>query len=270
MFNIRDFSSHINSTGTVQTNKFFVEIASPNIFAPDETQRLIQYRASNVRIPGVSFDQLNSYRYGIGPQEKFPTNVNFQDISINFIDTGNNDLWKYFYAWTNGIFDYTGVSGGSSPSYQVEYKDYYATDIFIHVMDNSGNQTLSVGLKEAYPISVDNVGLAWSENNKLFEFNVNFTFREWYIEDATFGQFESGAQLSPGLTSQVVPQQTGSPRESVFRPTEEQRNSLVLPGVTRTPEGQTFDILGGGSGNPAAPDIPGLTAPAEVAVGRRR
>lgn len=221
MFNIRDFSSHINRTGTVQTNKFYVEIASPNIFAPSEIQRTIKYRASSVRIPGVNLDVLNSYRYGVGPNEKFPTNVNFQDVSISFIDTGNIDLWKYFYSWMNGIFDYTGSSGGSQPSYKTEYKDYYATDLFIYVMDNSGKLVNVVGLKEAYPIGLDNVGLSWSDNNKLYEFNVNFTFREWYVDGYAATQFDSQRTASPGLTTtQVVPQRTESPRQQYSSATE--------------------------------------------------
>jgi hypothetical protein len=215
MFNIARFSAHINNSGTVQTNKFIVRIPPPIILQNgfEVVQRSIEYRANSVKVPGVDLDTQNVSRYGIGPSQKFPTNVNFTDVDINFLDTNGNYIWKYFAKWMNGIFDYTGTSGGNSePSYKVEYKKYYQTDIQIFVFDNAGRQTNAIILKETFPISLSDVSLSWSENNRLYEFNVRFSFKEWFYSGYDMGVYESGATIGPGQTAQVVPQRTESPR----------------------------------------------------------
>ena len=214
MFNIARFSAHINNSGTVQTNKFIVRIPPPIILRDgfDVIQRSIEYRANSVKVPGVDLDTQNVSRYGVGPSQKFPTNVNFTDVDINFLDTNGNYIWKYFAKWMNGIFDYTGVSGGNEPSYKVEYKKYYQTNIEIFVFDNAGSQTNAIILKEAFPISLSDVSLSWSENNRLYEFSVRFSFREWFYSGYNIGVYDSNAAIGPGQTAQVVPNSIESPR----------------------------------------------------------
>jgi hypothetical protein len=214
MFNIARFSAHINNSGTVQTNKFIVRIPPPIILRDgfDVIQRSIEYRANSVKVPGVDLDTQNVSRYGVGPSQKFPTNVNFTDIDINFLDTNGNYIWKYFAKWMNGIFDYTGVSGGNEPSYKVEYKKYYQTNIEIFVFDNDGRQTNAIILKEAFPISLSDVSLSWSENNRLYEFSVRFSFREWFYSGYNIGVYDSRETIGPGQTAQVVPNPIESPR----------------------------------------------------------
>jgi hypothetical protein len=211
-FNIAAFSTHLKDYGTVQTNKFMVRIPPPRIFGPTDIDRMYEFRAKNVKIPGISFDFQNNFRYGVGPQQKFPTNVHITDIDITFIDTADVRIWKHFVKWMNGIFDITGNSGGDQASYQTEYKSYYETSIEIWLYDNDGNVANIMMLKEAYPIALNDVSLSWSENNRLYEFGVRFAFREWYYDGYNASQFVSGAELGPGATSQVIAQRVESPR----------------------------------------------------------
>jgi hypothetical protein len=229
VFNIKDFSAHINKFGTLQTNKFAVEIFPPAIFNPLEFERnTMTFRASSARIPSASLDLQRVMRYGVGPEQKFPTNINFTDISITFIDTVENTLWKRFATWINAIFDFTGPSGGSEASYATEYKKNYASHaIKIYVYDayDTGNATKNtIVLKEAFPVSLSEVGVSWSENNKLYEFTVGFTFREWYYEEYVEPPLRTaspGAELGPRLTTTPVPLRTESPRPSESNESEE-------------------------------------------------
>jgi hypothetical protein len=216
-FNVARFSSNLRQYGTLQTNKFIVRIPTPELFDPSQLDPIIEYRANNVRVPGVALDLQRVFRYGVGPEQKFPTSVNFTDININFVDTQNKDIWKRFSFWFNGIFDYTGLRGGSQASYKTEYKAYYTTDIEIHVFDNDGNRISVIVLKEAFPTTLSEVGLSWSENNKLYEFSVGFAFREWYFQDYSVGTFQSGAILAPSATSSVQPRSVESPRPPASR-----------------------------------------------------
>lgn len=236
-FNIANFSGHINKLGTVQTNKFKVEIGTPAILRAVNNNELYQYRASSVRIPGANFDMQNVARYGVGPQQKFPTNVIFNDIDVTFLDTNYNNLWKYFTIWLNGIFDYTGRSGGSEASYSVQYKINYVTDMSIYVFDNSGDRVNKVTLKDAFPVSLGDVSLSWSENNRLYEFTVRFTFKEWFFEGYQTTSFESGAIMGPAASSQVIPQRTESPRPQ--QSVREVPTTQLNPGGF-TPQAQTI------------------------------
>ena len=250
-FNIAKFSSHLNQYGTIQTNKFLVEIPPPKILSgSSQVTEVMLNRANAVRIPGVNFDLQNTFRYGVGPQQKFPTNVNFSDVDITFVDTAKNDLWKQFTVWMNGIFDFTGSSGGSQASYQTEYKSYYETDVIIYVFDNEGIQRTAVVLKEAYPVSITDVSLSWGDNNKLYEFGTRFTYREWYYSGYNVSQFRSGSLLSPSQTAQVIPQRTESPRTPT--PTREVPQTQLNPGGM-TPEVQrtrreNFGVRGNAGG----------------------
>jgi hypothetical protein len=181
-FNIAEFSTKINERGTLQNNKFIVSITKPGIFTDDDFNRILEYRASNVRIPGVNFDVFNTYRYGVGSQQKSPINVNFNDITISFIETDGNFVWKSFAWWINEIFDFSDRGNGTI-KYTSEYKQYYTSPtIKITIYNNSGQIVNVVVLKEAYPISLNDVGLSWSDKNNLMMINVGFTFREWYFE----------------------------------------------------------------------------------------
>lgn len=211
-FNIANFSAHINDLGTVQTNKFRVEIGRPRALLRANIDQTYQYRASSVRIPGVNFDMQNVNRYGVGPLQKFPTNVNFTDVDVTFLDTRVNALWKYFTIWMNVIFDYTGQSGGSQAAYSVEYKTNYVTDVNIYVYENSGGLVNKITLKDAFPVSLNDVNLSWNENNRLYEFTTRFTFKEWFYEGYQVGQFVSGSQVGPAASAEVIPQRTESPR----------------------------------------------------------
>lgn len=212
MFNIADFSSNLNRYGTIQTNKFLVEIPAPRILGPSSLDEVMMYRANSTRIPGLALDIQRVFRYGVGPEQKFPTNVNFNDITITFVDTVDNDIWKRFAVWFNGIFDITGLSGGSQPSYMTEYKDYYTSDVKIYVFDNEAKLRNVVVLKEAFPTTLGEVSVSWSENSKLYEFTVGFTFKEWYFDGYSVGRFQSGAELGPTITATPIPQRTESPR----------------------------------------------------------
>jgi len=217
-FNIANFSANINRYGTLQTNKFSVEIPAPAIFGPTEVDRVMHMRAINARIPGIALDLQRVYRYGLGPEQQFPTNVNFTNIHITFIDTSRNMLWKRFSDWINRIFEYSGPLVGGEASYTVEYKTQYTSDVKIFIFDNDGSKKNTIVMKEAFPISISEIGVSWSENNRLYEFTVGFAFREWYYDDYTREPASRiipqppGAEIGPALSSAPTPPPTESPR----------------------------------------------------------
>jgi hypothetical protein len=183
-FNIAQFSGNIRTYGTLQKNRFEVQMTLPSILGinSNTTSRILQFRAEAVTLPGVTLEMNPVHRYGVGPSSFFPTNVNFSDTRITFLDTQTNGIWKTFYSWINQIFDFSGgATGNRSPSYAVEYKkNYVAPTAMITIYDNDGNITTKVVLEDCFPYSLDNTDLSWGHNNDLFTVNVSLRFNRWF------------------------------------------------------------------------------------------
>ena len=211
-FNIATFKSQIEKTGVLQTNKYDVTIDLPPAFGPlsivsadgstvgmaKEGMRDLSYRCINASLPGLTMRTSDINRFGIGVSEKMPYSANYTDISLTFLMDRSGSAYKFWYAWFNYIFGFNGeetnsniygttnlaASNRSNRSfYTAEYKDNYAGTITIKVYDNTGKVSLVTSLLKAYPISVNDVALNWSDNNNLIKLTTTITFREWVLGD---------------------------------------------------------------------------------------
>lgn len=180
-FNIQQFVGNINRFGTLPTNRYEVIIAPPRVLLGEATTSRLRYRAESVSIPGVTVDVTDTRRWGIGPREKFGTNVNFTDISISFIEEEGNAIHKYLYNWVNSIFRFAGAGENSSPSYYVEYKRDYATTISIVVYNRSKEISEIIELQEAFPTGLSEISLGWADNNQLMRVKASFAYSRWRI-----------------------------------------------------------------------------------------
>jgi hypothetical protein len=191
-FNISDFSSNINRYGTLRNNKYKIQIAPPPFLGSVSSSanefdifRQMTFRADQVTMPGVSFENQVVNRYGIGPKQRFPTNAIFPEtVSISFIESNENDIHKFISLWMNNIFYFHGENAVSKPYYLTRYKSDYSSIIEITIYsnehENSENQIANIiYLKDAFPSSISENQLAWGDNNTLFRVNVEFSFTEW-------------------------------------------------------------------------------------------
>jgi hypothetical protein len=208
-FNIQNFTSNVNRYGVLQTNRYEVVFSPPAGLASSfgrDTSELLTYRADSVKMPGVNFANYETRRYGVGNVVKSPTNVQFSDIDISFIEAENQEVFDLFYKWSNLIVNYgdpiAGVPVSEVPGllrqlYATNYKDTIVSKIVeIKIFNNRGTNK-SVGntpppviptgiieLIDAFPISVTDNALSWSNNNNLFKVNVQFAFNHWRFKRA--------------------------------------------------------------------------------------
>jgi len=224
-FNIAEFSSKINDRGTIQNNKFLIKISFPAILVNVYNEEDLVFRASSIEIPGVSFENTTSFRYGVGPQQKTPRNPNFNDISISFIEDERNRIWKFFSRWTNEIFNFDADS-----KYVARYKSEYISPNFeIEIYNNTGLKVTRVILTEAFPSSLGNVGLSWSDKNSLMMVKVGFSFTDWHWElPGLTNHRETPINNNTGenqITNQVVP----TPNPASPNPYSPENNTNVSP-----------------------------------------
>jgi len=202
-FNIAEFKGNISSGGILQNNKFVVFIPIPpfifQTFFNDIGNALFNvtssynflYRAEQASIPGISIQTQDVRRMGMGVAEKMPYNVAFQDTSISFLADSKGDIHRFFYSWLSNIANFKQSAlgtiasafgfGSSGPSYEVDYKSNYATDIYIFVFDNVGNMVKTITLYDAYPVSLSETPLDWSSTNTAMKINVGITFKQWSL-----------------------------------------------------------------------------------------
>jgi hypothetical protein len=212
-FNINDFKSKFEETGVLQTNKYDVTINFENTALQtlsinnnlggstssfSTVQDDLTYRCVAASIPGLTMRTTDVNRYGVGVLEKMPFSANYTDISLSFICDRYGNAYNFWYLWFNYIFGANGeetksnvfgtiqdgaVGNAGRSFYTAEYKDNYAATIAINVYDTQGLNPIKVTLRKAYPVTINDVALSWTDNNNLIKLNTQITFREWDLNN---------------------------------------------------------------------------------------
>lgn len=200
-FNIDAFKTNIANYGVIQTNRFRVLITPPPILqntsvmsnadgtTSSDIVEQLTFRGEAVRIPGVQLQMTDVNRYGYGPPQKQPYNVQFQDTAISFVADKYGAIWQFWYSWVRTIFQFSGnedVLNGpisNSPAgYTLKYKDDYASTMQFEIYDTEGNLIQIYNLNQAFPTSIQDIPLAWGDDNSLVKINVGITFRDHSIQ----------------------------------------------------------------------------------------
>ena len=241
-FNISRFSTNINQKGTLQNNKFLVQIVEPSQVSNPERVRTLQFRASSINMPGVNLKLISTYRYGIGPEEKTAVNAEFSNISISFIEDKQNSIWKFFSAWIDSIFKFQPGSNGlasAGTTYLSLYKDNYISRAMkISIFDNEGNNVNTINLTKAYPISISNIDLSWADQSELMKITVGFTFKEWYF-DGRPNFVDVAPPSQRGQTNRVV--STPNPAAPTPIPESQIYDRGEPSALTPIPDSQIYD-----------------------------
>lgn len=199
IFDISAFKSHMSEYGNLPVNRFYVDLPLPRVllncsqlmndFQAENINinELLRFRAESVNAPGLSILLSDVNRYGIGPSQKLPYNVQFPIITINFLADKYSIVWGFFYNWLNNIFHYGHDANPEADGvrYRVGYMDDYAINSQINVYDYDGKPSTSIELIDFYPISMEDVALAWGTQNTAKHVTVKFAFRHWrmpYVE----------------------------------------------------------------------------------------
>lgn len=270
-YNISEFKSNIGRYGIMPTNKFLVVMTAPlnlnfntftdvgDLFNTLGTERMLYMRSEQVKIPGITIQASDNKRYGMGVAEKMPHNAQFTDIGMTFLADNSGDIYRYFYSWMNKIVDFSGTANYfGRPTYTVNYKDSYSTDIYIIVYDNEGNITKFITLYKAYPIAMNEIGLDWNSINTAMKINVNFSYREYSVDnvnsaitgtlDYILGAFGSSlGDVLGGVGSSFGSFGVGSPLSSTSFDSSAPSTSLSTPSDSGTIDTTTTNTTTTGS-----------------------
>ena len=206
-FNIKQFKSAIEKNGILQPNKYDVTInfsASASSFGLtgasiatngtsqnlSELTQDLSYRCIGVSLPGVAIRTSDNNRLGLGIAEKMPFSGAYTDVSLSFICDRNGAAYKFWYSWINYIFAANGKESNSAVTnnrmyYTTQYKDNYSSIITITIYDPTGKPSIICDLYKAFPTSLNDISLGWSDNNNVLKLTTQISFREWAIRDVS-------------------------------------------------------------------------------------
>lgn len=169
-FSLDDFRSKVLGTGLARTNRFEVLIPPPKALAGSDA------RTINLLVEQASMPMLNIFSKSFkifGPTYQRPITSEYggEGLSMTFHVDREMKVRKFFENWMHSVID--------PVTFTVGYQEDYITDIYIRQLDELGNVTHEVILKEAFPRNLNLMDLNHSSSNQTHRLNVLFAYRYW-------------------------------------------------------------------------------------------
>jgi hypothetical protein len=167
--NINDFkSSFVKDLAKSSKFDVYIPVPIPLILYVNQVRNL-NMRCEETHLPGRTLATAD-LKIGSSPVEKYPYATTFNDIDLTFMLDDSMNHKVFFDAWMNYISpDYT---------WNLRYKEDYATTITINQYDAQNKKSYSVDLYEAYPISMNQLDLSWGSEG-YHKLNVTFAYTSW-------------------------------------------------------------------------------------------
>lgn len=167
---ISEFKSSFKNE-LARPNRFDVSIPVPlTLLQYVKYARAMNYRCEIAQLPGRSL-ATTEQKFGSNPVEKHPYLTTYNDIDLTFIVDSDMSQKLFMDAWLELI--------NPSYNYNFRYKEDYVTTLTINQYDVSNQLTYSVSLYDAYPISVNQLDLDWSQNDAYHKLTVTFAYTSW-------------------------------------------------------------------------------------------
>jgi hypothetical protein len=166
---INDFKASFK-TDLARPSRFDVQINAPLALVPymGDVRRLI-YRCDSAQLPGRTFATAEQ-KIGSNPIEKFPYLTTYNDMDLTFIVDDDMKQKVFFDQWLELI--------NPTLNFNYQYKQNYATIITVNQYDVTNKLSYSVDLYDAYPISMNQLDLDWS-NEGFHKLSVTFAYTRW-------------------------------------------------------------------------------------------
>lgn len=176
-----EFLAHLKNTGVSKTSHFQVMLpVDPALIGGKTTfdfGRTLSFRCEATDLPGRQLVTQENRIYG--PVYKTPYQSLYQEITLNFLETQDMTIRKYFELWVDFIFE--------SVSNRLAYPNLYRKDILITQYDispkqpetaitgiqptttrPSNNDTLAPlltwNLISAFPTAINQMPVSWTED----------------------------------------------------------------------------------------------------------
>jgi hypothetical protein len=212
MSNVKNFISNFKKTELARPYNFDVsfypsESVISTIISPSLAGKALQLellkngrdfkmKCEQAELPARTFSTVEQRIYGY--TDKFPISTSYEPITLVFIcsDDMNEkyffDLWMEVISMTNPIGiavsaaadlaeNLLGIDTGFGTRFDLQYKDNYSCMIEITQYDLTGKASYKVMLIAAFPRSVNQMPLRWSDTGSYHRVAVTFEYKYFMI-----------------------------------------------------------------------------------------
>jgi hypothetical protein len=184
-FDLEEFKAKAMGTGFIRPACFLVAIRSPRWFGKETS--FLTYLCSAAALPGSIILTSAERVVGYGKPQEIPFDTNHTQINLQFYSDGAGRVNSFFEEWMRNIVAF-GVQGTKNIKGaikgEVQYPDHYETTLeifqFNEVTDGSP-EVLRYTLDGAFPISVAEQQLDWSNESGISMVNVTFAYTDYQI-----------------------------------------------------------------------------------------
>ena len=162
-------------------SSFYLDVARPSRFdviLPPPLKLMVPYafvsrnlmfRCEVSELPGRTFGTLDRKIYG--PIEKHPYVTSYNEVTMTFLVSEDMSERVFFDAWMELI--------NPRSSYDFNYKSEYSTRILINQYNSAHIPIYSTMLIDAFPISMNQMDLDWSNENSAHKLTIVFAYHTW-------------------------------------------------------------------------------------------
>ena len=155
----------------------------------------ISLMCTNITMPSRTFTTA-PYRIAGAPY-KYPTSVQYSDITATFIGDKFLRLRQFFEVWQSSVYD--NLNG------MFNFYDNYISNVDIFQLgqfedlNDRDSKTYGVRLRECYPSVIGDVQYDSGGNNQYVAINVTFAYRDWLNFDIDIDSTGKVGGLSSGV-----------------------------------------------------------------------
>jgi hypothetical protein len=177
-----------NQGGFARTNFFAVTFNGPSSISPDPV--IVNALCESAQLPGRS---ISTFEHGmIRHAIKRPYGYINDDVTLTFYVTNDFYIKKLWEAWLNTVIN--------DVNDKVGYRDDYAQDIVISVLNLNHNEIHQVTLTKAYPITINAIELNNGSENELMRLTVTLTYEDYTTKSNNFETVSSIPDFNSALT----------------------------------------------------------------------
>jgi hypothetical protein len=185
--NINSFVSSFTSD-VARPSRFDVAIYAPtaisNYYGMLQSGPGLNLRCESANLPGRTFGTVEQ-KFGSNPSLKYPIHSSYNDMDLTFIVSGDMSERTFFDIWLEYINPTTTFDFNYKLGTGLNTNDGFAAPyIIVSQYDVNNNLTYAVQLYNAYPISVNQMDLDWS-NDSYHKLTVAFAYDYWQNITAT-------------------------------------------------------------------------------------
>jgi hypothetical protein len=186
MPDMNQFIANIKTGGLSRANRYELVLTAPSIpalgnFANNGGAEQLRYRCSTASLPSKSIATSETKIYG--PVRLAPYQITYDQLSFSVYLSDDFRERQYFEDWMHYVIDY-------DTNRIRYYSDYSASNLQLLVMDETNKVTNTYVFEEAYPLSVGEVSMSYS-NEEPATCDISMTYRK-YISKSSYT--ESGGR----------------------------------------------------------------------------